>query len=74
LIAGIIVVVLHPYASSLQAQAFAVKEEAARKAAFEALFRVLLPVRLIYMVNLAMGILLIGIRSSLSLSREKIST
>jgi uncharacterized membrane protein len=74
LIAGIIVVVLHPYASSLQAQAFAVKEEAARKAAFEALFRVLVPVRLIYMVNLAMGILLIGIRSSLSLSREKIST
>ena len=74
LIAGIIIVVLHPYAASLQAQAFAVKEEAARKAAFEALFRVLLPVRLIYMVNLAMGILLIGIRSSLSLSREKIST
>jgi uncharacterized membrane protein len=74
LIAGIIVVVLHPYAASLQAQAFAVKEEAARKAAFEALFRVLLPVRLIYMVNLAMGILLIGIRASLSLSREKIST
>jgi len=31
LIAGIIVVVLHPYASSLQAQAFAVKEEAARR-------------------------------------------
>lgn len=74
LIAGIIVVVLHPYAASLQAQAFAVKEEAARKAAFEALFRVLLPVRLIYMVNLAMGILLIGIRATLSLSREKIST
>jgi len=74
LIAGIIVVVLHPYAASLQAQAFAVKEEAARKAAFEALFRVLLPVRLIYMVNLAMGILLIGIRANLSLSREKIST
>jgi uncharacterized membrane protein len=74
LIAGIIIVVLHPYAASLQAQAFAVKEEAARKAAFEALFRVLLPVRLIYMVNLAMGILLIGIRANLSLSREKIST
>jgi len=71
LIAGIIVVVLHPYAASLQAQAFAVKEEAARKAAFEALFRILIPVRSIYMVNLAMGILLIGIRTNLSLSREK---
>ena len=74
LIAGIIVVVLHPYAASLQAQAFAVKEEAARKAAFEALFRILLPVRLIYMVNLALGIFLIGIRANLSLSREKAST
>lgn len=74
LIAGAIIIVLHPYAASLQAQAFAVKEEAARKAAFEALFRVLLPVRLIYMVNLAMGILLIGIRANLSLPREKLST
>ena len=74
LIAGIIIVVLHPYAASLQAQAFAVKEEAARKAAFEALFRVLLPVRLIYMMNLVMGIVLIGIRTNLSLPREKVST
>jgi len=73
LIAAVIIIVLHPYATSLQAQAFAVKEEAARKAAFEALFRVLLPVRLIYMVNLAMGILLIGIRANLSLPREKVS-
>jgi len=73
LIAGVIIIVLHPYATSLQAQAFAVKEEAARKAAFEALFRVLLPVRLIYMMNLAMGILLIGIRANLSLPREKVS-
>lgn len=73
LIAGVIIIVLHPYATSLQAQAFVVKEEAARKAAFEALFRVLLPVRLIYMVNLAMGILLIGIRANLSLPREKVS-
>ena len=74
LIAGIIIVVLHPYAASLQAQAFAVKEEAARKAAFEALFRILIPVRSVYMVNLAMGILLIGIRTYLSLSREKVLT
>src|ERR1700675_3957321 len=40
-IAGIIIVWLHPSAAALQAQAFAVKEEAARKAAFEALFRIL---------------------------------
>lgn len=74
LIAGVIIVVLHPYAASLQAQAFAVKEEAARKAAFEALFRILIPVRLVYMVNLTLGILLIGIKTNLSLPREKVST
>ena len=69
-IAGIIIVVLHPYAATLQAQAFAVKEEAARKAAFEALFRILMPVRWLYMVNLALGILLIGIKAKRSLYRN----
>ena len=69
-IAGIIIVVLHPYAAALQAQAFAVKEEAARKAAFEALFRILMPVRSLYMVNLALGILLIGIKAKRSLHRD----
>ena len=69
-IAGIIIVALHPYAAALQAQAFAVKEEAARKAAFEALFRILMPVRSLYMVNLALGILLIGIKAKRSLHRD----
>ena len=69
-IAGIIIVFLHPYAAALQAQAFAVKEEAARKAAFEALFRILMPVRSLYMVNLALGILLIGIKAKRSLHRD----
>ena len=68
--AGIIIVILHPYAAALQAQAFAVKEEAARKAAFEALFRILMPVRWLYMVNLALGILLIGIKAKRSLYRN----
>jgi uncharacterized membrane protein len=70
-IAGIIIVVLHPYAAALQAQAFAVKEEAARKAAFEALFRILMPVRSIYIINLALGIILIGIKTKQSLSRDE---
>ena len=70
-IAGIIIVVLHPYAAALQAQAFAVKEEAARKAAFEALFRILMPVRSIYMINLALGIILMGIKAKRSLSRDE---
>ena len=73
-IAGVIIVVLHPYAAALQAQAFAVKEEAARKAAFEALFRILMPVRSIYMINLALGILLIGIKTKRSLSRSVVLT
>ena len=72
--AGIIIVVLHPYAAALQAQAFAVKEEAARKAAFEALFRILMPVRSLYMVNLVLGILLIGIKTKRSLCRDGVFT
>lgn len=71
-IAGIIIVVLHPYAAALQAQAFAVQEEAAKKAAFEALFRILMPVRWLYMVNLALGILLIGIKAKRSLYRDRV--
>ena len=66
-IAGIVIVWLHPFAAALQAQAFAVQEETAKKAAFEALFRVLMPVRWLYMVNLVLGILLIGIKARRSL-------
>ena len=69
-IAGIIIVWLHPHAAALQAQAFAVQEAAAKKAAFEALFRILMPVRWLYMVNLALGILLIGIKTKRSLYRD----
>jgi uncharacterized membrane protein len=73
-IAGVIIVWLHPYAAALQSQAFAVQEEAAKKAAFEALFRILLPVRWLYMVNLALGILLIGIKTKRSLYRNGVVT
>lgn len=69
-IAGIVILVLHPYAAALQAQAFAVKEEAARKAAFEAFFRMHMPVRSLYMINLVLGILLIGIKAKQSLCRD----
>ena len=69
-IAGIIILVLHPYAAALQAQAFAVKEEQARKAAFEAFFRMHMPVRSLYMINLVLGILLIWIKTKRSLSRD----
>jgi uncharacterized membrane protein len=69
-IAGIIIVWLHPYAAAFQAQAFAAQEEAVKKAAFEALFRILKPVRWLYIVNLALGILLIGIKAKRSLYRD----
>jgi uncharacterized membrane protein len=73
-IAGVIIVWLHPYAAALQSQAFAVQEEAAKKAAFEAFFRILIPVRWLYMVNLALGILLIGIKTKRSLYRNGVIT
>jgi hypothetical protein len=68
--AGIIIVWLHPRAATLQAQAFAGQEEAAKKAAFEALFRILMPVRWLYMINLILGIFLIGIKTKRSLYRD----
>jgi uncharacterized membrane protein len=73
-IAGIIIVWLHPSAAALQAQAFAAQEEAAKKAAFEALFRILMPVRWLYMVNLILGVLLIGIKAKRSLCRDGVLT
>lgn len=66
-ITGIIIVWLHPSAAALQAQAFAAQEEAAKKAAFEALFRMLKPIRWIYLVDLVLGILLVGIKVKRSL-------
>jgi len=69
-ITGLIIVWLHPTAAVLQAQAFAVHEETAKKEAFEALFRMLKPIRWIYMVNLVLGVLLIGIKAKRSLRRD----
>lgn len=71
MIAGLIVAVLHPQAVSLQAQAFATKDETARKAALEALFRVLVPIRSLYMVNLVLGIVLVGIKVNRSLDQKR---
>jgi formate-dependent nitrite reductase membrane component NrfD len=55
-IAAIIIGVLHPRAATLQAEAFAIKDEAARRAAFEAFFKLHMPVRALYMVNLCLGV------------------
>ncbi|WP_455378466.1 DUF4149 domain-containing protein [Petrachloros mirabilis] len=63
LIAGVIILVLHPKAAALQAEAFALKDEQARKAAFEAFFRLHMPVRSLYMVNLVLGMVLLGMKA-----------
>jgi len=73
-ITGIIIVWLHPSAAALQAQAFAAQEAAEKKAAFEALFRMLKPIRWIYMIDLVLGILLIGIKAKQSLYRDGVSS
>ena len=60
--AGVITFVLHPQAAALQAQAFASKGEEARKAAFEAFFQMHKPVRVLYIVNVGLGIALLTVR------------
>ena len=62
LIAGVITFVLHPQAAALQAQAFASKGEDARKAAFEAFFQLHKPVRVLYILNVGLGIALLTLR------------
>ena len=63
LTAGVITFVLHPQAAALQAQAFASKGEEARKAAFEAFFQLHKPVRVLYIVNVGLGIALLTARA-----------
>jgi len=74
LIAGLIMMVMHPNAVALQAQAFATKDETAKKTALEALFRVLMPIRSLYMVNLVLGIVLVAVKvnRSLDLNRRQL--
>ncbi len=69
MIAGLIIMVLHPHATALQAQAFATRDETAKKAALESFFRVLMPIRSLYMLNLVLGLILIGIKAKRSLDQ-----
>jgi uncharacterized membrane protein len=61
-IAGIIIFYLHPLAAARQAEAFALKAGEGRKEAFEAFFQLHMPVRTLYMVNLCLGLALMGVR------------
>ena len=70
LIAGVIIGLLHPQAAALQAEAFAATDEQARKAAFEAFFRLHMPIRSLYMVNLVLGIALFVMKAKRLVGRE----
>ena len=72
LIAALIIVVLHPQAAALQAEAFALKDEQARKAAFEAFFRLHMPIRSLYVVNVLLGIWLMVLKAIRSLRQEEV--
>jgi uncharacterized membrane protein len=69
-IAGLIILVLHPQAAALQAEAFGLKDEQAKKAAFEAFFRLHKPIRSLYVVNVLLGIGLLAIKTKRSLQQE----
>ena len=71
-IAGVIILVLHPQAAALQTEAFGLKDEQAKKAAFEAFFRFHKPIRSLYVVNMFLGIWLIVLKVKRSLQREGI--
>jgi uncharacterized membrane protein len=73
LIAGFIIGWLHPQAAALQAEAFAIKDETARKAALAAFFKLHMPVRALYMVNLCLGIVLMGVRVNSTLHTLRVS-
>lgn len=62
IMAGVIIFVLHPQAAALQAAAFALPGGDAKKAALEAFFKLHWPMRALYVANLGLGIVLIGIR------------
>jgi hypothetical protein len=62
-VAGIIIFVLHPQAAALQAAAFALPTGEERKTALAAFFQLHWPMRVLYVINLALGVLLFGIRT-----------
>jgi uncharacterized membrane protein len=61
-LAAIIALWLTPATVTLQEQAFAAQDEAAKKAAYDAFFRTHTLVRGLYLVNLALGIGLLGLK------------
>ncbi|HKR79665.1 MAG TPA: DUF4149 domain-containing protein [Nitrospira sp.] len=71
-IAGVIILVLHPQAAALQAEAFGLRDEQAKKAAFEAFFRLHKPIRSLYVVNVILGTWLLVLKAKRSWQDEGI--
>lgn len=71
-IAGVIILVLHPQAAALQAEAFGLKDEQAKKAAFEAFFRLHKPIRSLYVINALLGIWLLVLKAKRPWQQEGI--
>ncbi len=69
LIAATVIFYLHPLAAARQAEAFALKAGEGRKEAFEAFFRLHMPVRTLYIVNLCLGLVLAGLRGHVWINR-----
>lgn len=61
-LAALIIFVLEPSSVRLQEHAFAIKDEAGRKAAYESFFKSHTVVRALYVVNLGLAIALIPIK------------
>lgn len=61
-IAVVIIFVLHPQAAARQADAFALTDSDARKAALATFFKVHQPIRWLYVINLVLGVTLMGVR------------
>jgi uncharacterized membrane protein len=71
LVAIAIIAVLGPESVALQAEAFAAKDEATRKTAYDAFFRVHTIVRGLYLVNLGLGVGLMTVRLKSFLKKER---
>lgn len=70
LVAIAIIAWLGPQSVALQAEAFAAQDEAARKVAYDAFFRMHMVVRGLYLVNLGLGIGLMAVRLKSFLKKE----
>ncbi len=73
-IAGVIIFGLHPVAATRQAEAFAIKETGARKAALEAFFKIHQPTRVLYLLNLVLGVVLLGAKVRPWVTRSEATT